>query len=127
MTGLKRALYAFWSQFGVPAYLTDCVPDDAQLPYITYNVRQPALNNATNLTAFNWHDAEKGGRGNTDRTELMDRIAAAIPGEGITIPVDWGYIILQRNETDFQIDWQDETDENVVAGRTSYNMRYYTV
>lgn len=33
-----QALHSFWSAFGIPAYDTYSVPDDAQLPYITYEV-----------------------------------------------------------------------------------------
>ena len=34
----EQAIHFFWSQFGLPAYDENSVPDDAQMPYITYNV-----------------------------------------------------------------------------------------
>lgn len=125
MTSLKEVLYAFWSQFGLDAYLSDCVPKDAELPYITYNVTQPAFNGASVLTAFVWVPRET--KGNANRTMLMDLIAEAIPVGGVMLPVDGGYIILRRNDADFQTDWQDETDTDVIAGRTSYIIQYYNI
>lgn len=36
MLDTAKALHSFYSGFGLPAYTIDNVPDDAQLPYITY-------------------------------------------------------------------------------------------
>ena len=41
MTSIAKALYAFYSGFGLPAYPEDGVPSDAALPYITYTIVQP--------------------------------------------------------------------------------------
>lgn len=41
MTATAAALFAFYSGFGIPAYTTDTVPDDAELPYITYLYAEP--------------------------------------------------------------------------------------
>lgn len=125
MTGLKQVLYQFWSQFGVPAYLADCVPSNAVLPYITYEVIQPALNGEAVLTAFNWH--ERDADGNVQRSALMDDIAAAMPEGGLMLAVDNGYVIIYRNDAGFQQDWQDDVDGDVIAGRTSYILQYYTM
>lgn len=125
MTSLKQVLYQFWTQFGVPAYLADCVPSDAVLPYITYEVIQPALNGETVLTAFNWH--ERDADGNVQRSALMDDIAAAMPEGGLMLAVDHGYVIIYRNDAGFQQDWQDDVDGDVIAGRTSYVLQYYTI
>lgn len=125
MTGIKDALSDFWGQFGIPAYLSDCVPINAELPYITYNVTQGSFNGSAVLTAFNWH--ERVISGNRDRTEMMDRIANAIPVGGRMLPVDGGYIVMYRNDAGFQTDWQDENDTDVLAGRTSYIVQYYNL
>lgn len=124
MTDLKRALYTFWSQFGVPAYLEDCVPDEAVLPYITYSVTRPTLNGETVLTAFNWH--ARGESGNIARSALLDDIAIALPKGGLLIDVGEGYAVLYRNDSDFQMDWQDDKDTDVIGGRTSYILQLYT-
>lgn len=123
MTDLKKTLYAFWSQFGVPAYLRDQVPKDAKLPYITYDVTRGSLASTTVLTAFNWHKRE--GAVNQERTELMDKISKAIPEGGCVLPCGNGYLHLFRNPADFQMDWQDEQDQEVIGGRTSYEVHFY--
>lgn len=125
MTDLKKALYTFWTQFGVPAYLSDCVPDNAALPYITYDVTQPALNSAVVLTAYNWH--QRAGGGNINRSAMMDAIADAIPVGGAMIRVGDGYINIYRNDANFQMDWQDDTDGDVIGGRTSYIVQFYNL
>lgn len=126
MTDIKDALTDFWAQFGIPAYLTDCVPDGAELPYITFNVTQGSLTGSAVLTAFNWHHRVISG--NRDRTELMDRIAQAIPVGGRMLQLDQGgYVVLYRNDADFQTDWQDDMDTDVIGGRTSYIVNYYNL
>lgn len=125
MTDIRDALHDFWEQFGLPAYLEDCVPTDAVLPYITYNVTQSGFNGSVVLTAYNWHARVISG--DRDRTEMMDRIADAFPVGGQMLPVDGGYIVMYRNDADFQTNWQDENDKDVLAGRTSYIVQYYNI
>lgn len=126
MTSIKQALYTFWSQFGVPAYLSDCVPDDAELDYITYNVTQAGFGGSAVLTAFDWHRRSESG--NKARTAMMDKIATALPVGGLLLALPGGgYLMLYRNDADFQSDWQDETDKDIIAGRTSYIAQYYNV
>lgn len=50
MTDVHQALHAFWSSFGVPAYLSGHVPDGASLPYITFEVGD-ALRNPQKIEA----------------------------------------------------------------------------
>lgn len=125
MTDVKKALYAFWSQFGVPAYLRDQVPSEAELPYITYDVTTCGLMGAAILEAYNWHRDEAGG--NLARTALMDKIAKAIPQGGRVLPAGDGFLHLHRNPAGFQADWQDANDPDVIGGRTSYEVYFYTL
>lgn len=124
MTGLKIALQKFWTQFGIPAYLDDDVPPDAQLPYITYSVSLANFNGSTVQTAFVWCDREKP-YGNLWRTRMMDSIETAIPVGGLMLAVDGGYIILMRNSSAFLRDWQDPNDQNVLGVRCSYIVQHY--
>jgi hypothetical protein len=34
----SQALQSFWESFGIPAYNEYTVPDNAEMPYITYSV-----------------------------------------------------------------------------------------
>lgn len=125
MMDLMAALFAFWSQFGIPAYLQDCVPHDAQLPYIVYTVSNSGLNGMSIVTTINWHYAPDGG--NRERAELMSAIAKAIPPNGVMLDVGEGYAILSPNDTDFQTIYNDPEDEQVIGGRTSCILQTYTL
>lgn len=123
MTDLKTVLFEFWSQFGVPAYLSDCVPPDAVLPYITFSVsKSPAIGTSL-LTVHNYH--AKWPSGNVDRAEMADRIADAIPENGVKLELaNGGFIAMYRN-TDFQTDYQDPEDLDVLGVRTSVEVHFY--
>ena len=123
MTELAAALYDFWSGFGIPAYLQDNVPDDAVLPYITYEVVRGDAMGATVLVAHNWH--QKAAGGNAARHEVMDAIARAIPSQGRRVPVGRGFAMLYRNDATFQTDVADPDDPSVIGGRTSYEVHFY--
>lgn len=51
MTNTAKALYEFFSSFGIPAFVEDAVPDDARLPYITYQEREPEWRDPVSLYA----------------------------------------------------------------------------
>lgn len=51
----SQAIHAFWSSFEIPAYDENTVPDDAEMPYITYNVVINNVGGVTLLTASVWY------------------------------------------------------------------------
>ena len=51
----EQAIQTLWSSFGIPAYDENTVPDDAVMPYITYNVATDSLENVVNLHASLWY------------------------------------------------------------------------
>ena len=50
-----QALQSFWSSFGLKAYDETSVPDNAQLPYITYEVSSNDFGNTLAQTASLWY------------------------------------------------------------------------
>lgn len=52
---IVTALYTFFSGFGLDAYPENTVPDDAQLPYITYQIAVPEWENPVSLYARVWY------------------------------------------------------------------------
>lgn len=125
MKDVMAALYAFWSQFGIPAYAEDMVPDGATVPYIRYTVsKAPAMQTAF-LTAYNYHSKRL--IGNVERVEIAGRIADAIPEKGVKLPLDGGgYLALYRN-SDFQTPYQDPEDLDVIGVRTSVEVHFYSM
>ena len=125
MTDIMAALYAFWSQFGIPAYAEDMVPDTATVPYIRYTVSKSPAMDVSYLTAYNYHSRRL--MGNVERAEMSDRIAKAIPQGGVRIPLDnGGFLMLYRN-TDFQTPYQDPEDLDVIGIRTSVEVHFYAM
>lgn len=123
MTGIKKALYAFWSSFGIPAYLADAVPAEAEYPYITYEAVQGAGLGWTVLTAVGWFVTRE--NGNAARTALMDKVAKAIPEGGVRLPCDGGFVALYRNSDNFLSDTYDGENDKILGGRVSYRINYY--
>lgn len=93
MTNTARALYQFFSGFGLPAYAKNNVPDEAEAPYITYEVTRPAPLAKCLLHAWVWYR----GTTMTDVLAKCDQIEAAI-GTGITIPTPGGFVALFKDD-----------------------------
>lgn len=58
MTSIAKALYAFYSGFGLPAYPEDGVPSAASLPYITYTIAQPDFIDGAVHQARIWYQSD---------------------------------------------------------------------
>ena len=50
-----QALDTFWNSFGIPAYDSNTVPDDADTPYITYEASVAEIDEKVPLTASLWY------------------------------------------------------------------------
>lgn len=50
-----QAIDQFWNSFNLPAYDENTVPQNAELPRITYNVVTDSLENVVNLHASLWY------------------------------------------------------------------------
>jgi hypothetical protein len=125
MRDIMDALYEFWSQFGIPAYAEDMVPDTATVPYIRYTVSKGPAFDVSYLTAFNYHSRRL--MGNAERAELSNRIADAIPEKGVKIPLDHGGFIVMYRNSDFQTPYQDPEDLDVIGIRTSVEIHFYAM
>lgn len=91
MTSTANALYAFFSSFGIPAYVTDNIPDNVQMPYITYDVIEPEPLASGRLNASVWYR----GTSYTEISAKVDQIKAAI-GNGVSLPTPTGSVYLFR-------------------------------
>lgn len=83
------ALKTFFSGFGIPAYAQDSVPEDVQLPYITYSLSSPEWNQKASLYAQVWDRS----RSNTKVINYADQITAAI-GEEKRIALTGGHLVI---------------------------------
>lgn len=87
----SEALKTFFSGFGLPAWSEDSVPDDEELPYITYSMSTPEWNQKSSMYARVWDRT----RSNTRILQVADQITAAIGTTGKIIPMEnVGYLVI---------------------------------
>ena len=109
MTNTAEALYSFWSSFGLPAYTTTTVPDEINVPYITYSlVESESLEPATHYAQIFYRSTS-----NVELMEKVDAIKAAI-GTGIRIQCEGGFVVLRPSTPYVQV-VTDEVPENRYA------------
>lgn len=92
MTETMRALYAFWCSFGIPAYVEGDVPEDAQMPYITYSVQMPESMGMSTHYARIWMRESGYAAISQKADEIRGRFGAA---ETVLIRTETGSICLR--------------------------------
>ena len=115
-----QAVHDFWSGFGLTAYDENSVPDDAQMPYITYSVVTDSLEYIALLTGSVWY------RETTweNASQKAEHISASLKN-GIIIKLDRGYVYLYRG-TPFAQRMGDETDDMIKRVYFNVNAEYLT-
>ena len=88
----EQALQTFWSQFGVEAYDENSVPDDAELPYITYEVSTDNFDNQVYLSGSIWSRSKSW----ATVINISHNVEAAVGYGGQTIGYDNGLIWVKR-------------------------------
>ena len=84
------ALKTFFSGFGLSAYTADSVPDNVEVPYITYSASVPEWNQKASLYAQVWDRTKS----NAGIIGVADQITAAIGDAGKRIPFEGGYLVI---------------------------------
>lgn len=77
----SQSIHEFWSQFGLTAYDENAVPDDAEMPYITYNVGIGSLGDPIFLSGSLWYRSTSW----REITKKADEIEAAVKSNGYYI------------------------------------------
>ena len=113
------ALKTFFSGFGLPAYAADSVPENVELPYITYSMSVPEWNTKASAYAQVWDRTKS----NTGIIRTADQITAAIGDAGKRIPFDGGYLViwLETPLTQIMVDG-DYRSAYINLSINSYNM-----
>lgn len=92
MTDTATTLYAFWNSFQIPAYPEYNVPDDVDMPYITYELVEPEWRSQITAYARVWYRDTS----YVSITQKLDEISDRI-GEGLLLPSGDGYILLFKD------------------------------
>lgn len=89
-----QALSSFWNSFNLIAYDENTVPDDAQLPYITYEVSSDSFGKVLAQTASLWYRSSSW----SDITSKEQEIANYITRGGRLVKYDDGAMWIQREQ-----------------------------
>lgn len=129
MTAFSQALFNFWSNFGMPAYQQDMVPQGTPFPYITFETVYGAPFGANVLTARVWQKDQEGKDALTGIAAFFDQVKKAIPPQGTTLRTDNGFFVLYPNTAGFLSYEADPSTDNerlkLLSGRVSYEIHYY--
>lgn len=88
-----QAIDNFWNSFDLPAYDENSVPDDAEMPYITYSVMTDSLDHVVTLSGNLWYRD----RSWKEITLKSEEIAKAVGEYGFYITkLDNGYIWITK-------------------------------
>lgn len=120
MTNTAKALYSFFSSFGLDAYVEYSPPEDAQLPYITYQVIEPDWDDGGTFYARVWYRSTSYEQINAK----VDQIRAAI-GEGKSIPTEGGAVYLTK-ATPFAQNMPMEGDDTLKVVYLNFNIMAHT-
>lgn len=88
----EQAIQSFWGSFGIPAYDSSTVPDDAVMPYITYDVSVDSIGAPVLLTGSVWYRSNRW----VEATLKKDEIAARIGYGYDIITIDGGYLYITK-------------------------------
>ena len=94
----EQALHSFWSSFDLPAYDENSVPENAQLPYITYSVSYDSFGSDVSMTASVWDRTMSWER----LTSKVHEISHAITDGGRILHTDNGGIWLRKGNPFYQ-------------------------
>lgn len=94
----EQALHSFWSSFDLPAYDENSVPENAQLPYITYSVSYDSFGSDVSMTASVWDRTMSWER----LTSKVHEISNAITDGGRILHTDNGGIWLRKGNPFYQ-------------------------
>lgn len=100
-----QALHNFWNQF-LPAYDSSSVPDDAEMPYITYGISFDSLDTPVSMSASLWYKSTSW----ADISQKAEYIGKHIAEFGFTtMRIDNGYIYITQGHP-FAQRLEDEDD-----------------
>ena len=107
-----QAIHDLWSSFGLEAYDQNTVPENAQMPYITYEVATGKMDDVLLLTGSLWYHSLSW----AEISRKAEEIAEAIGGSGYYLhAVDGGYLwVTQGNPFSQRVQDEDDTVRRIL-------------
>ena len=104
MINTARTLKTFFGSFGIPAYTLQSVPEEVQLPFLTYPLMEPEWDQESTMYCQVWYPKNH----LADLLEKADAIAKAV-GTMKEFPQEGGYVVLYPSTPFIQILTDDKT------------------
>lgn len=117
-----QGLDSFWNSFGIPAYDELTVPDEAELPYITYQASIGAFEDTVPLTASVWYY----GTSWEQVSQKVDEISRRLNGWTLVELSDRQYIFLKKNRESFFAQRMTDPDDLVRRIYLSLSAEFFT-
>ena len=119
----EAAIYGFLNGFSIPAYASASVPDQAQFPYITYDLvlgewGQPEVNMPVNV----WYRTDSEAQPNAKVREIGERIGMG----GVLLHCDGGVLWVKKGSPWAQAVTVEGEDEKVKRRYVNINIEYLT-
>ena len=119
----EAAIHGFLNGFSIPAYASASVPDQAQFPYITYDLvlgewGQPEVNMPVNV----WYRTESEAQPNAKVREIGERIGMG----GVLLHCDGGVLWVKKGSPWAQAVTVEGEDEKVKRRYVNINIEYLT-
>jgi len=115
------AVHGFFSSFGLRAYEESSVPDDAEMPYITYGLVTGSSGYECAMNADLWYS----GRSRTEINAKTEEISAILGIGGVMLDCDGGRIRIRRGEP-FALSVNDERQADVLHKSVNIFAMYLT-
>lgn len=120
----EAAIYQFLSGFGIPAYASTSVPDQAEFPYITYDlVIGEWMQGEVNMPVNVWYYTESEAIPNAKVRQISDAIGIG----GVTLRCDGGMLWLKKGSPWAQAVTIEGEMEKVKRRYVNINIEFLTL
>lgn len=117
---IGQAFSKFYNSFGIPAYPRTAVPDDAKMPYITYDVIESDWTDVpTSQTVQIWYKSDSEAAPSAKAKEIKNAIGYG----GVRIPCDDGSIWLRKGSP-WCINTNAEGDNSIKLRQLNVTLEY---
>lgn len=119
----EAAVYEFMSSFGIPAYASTATQDDAEMPYLTYDLVVGGWGmGEVNVPVNLWYRTTGEAVVNAKAREIGDRLGIG----GCTVNCDGGMLWFKKGAPFAQAVRFEGEDENVKRRYINVNIEYLT-
>ena len=118
----QKAIYQFFSSFGISAYAENSVPDNAQLPYLTYKLAIDSYGKEINISVNLFYYTSSENIPDAKAAEISEAIGLG----GRMLPCDGGGIWIKRGTPWCQA-LRDDSDPKIKRRYINVTAEYITL